>query len=210
MLIYVIKGNNNEMKEIINLPKPKISGKMSLEEAINKRSSIRNFSKKNLSLEEISQILWSAYGERVDAVTEASKTVPSGGALYPMEIYLVLPEGLFHYLPKGHKMEKIVSSDLRNRLANAALRQNAISNAAGDIVIVCIYERICSKYGQRGKRYAHIEAGHIGQNIHLEAVSLGLGSVPIGAFDDYKVQEVLNLPKDHVPLYIIPVGYINN
>jgi len=205
----VLKGGRGKVKEEnIKLPRPKTTGKMSLEEAIVNRHSVRSFSKKELSLDEISQLLWAAYGPRdVDSVTGASKTVPSAGALYPMEIYLVSPNGVFHYFPSSHSLKEISDKDLRSALSGAALWQEAIAGAAVNFVITCVYDRICWKYGERGMRYAHIEAGHIAQNIHLQAVCLGLGSAPIGAFNDTAVQKALYLPKDNIPLYIIPVGH---
>lgn len=205
----VLKGGRGKVKEEnIKLPSPKTIGKMSLEEAIVNRHSVRNFSKKELSLEDISQLLWVAYGQRdVDSVTGASKTVPSAGALYPMEIYLVSPNGVFHYFPSSHSLKEISDKDLRSALSRAALWQEALTRAAVNFVITCVYDKICWKYGERGMRYAHIEAGHIAQNIHLQAVCLGLGSAPIGAFSDTAVQKALYLPKDNIPLYIIPVGH---
>lgn len=195
-------------EENIKLPRPRTTGEMSLEEAIVKRQSVRSFSKKQLSLEEISQLLWAAYGPRdVDSVTGASKTVPSAGALYPMEIYMVSADGVFHYFPSSHSLKEISDKDLRLALSGAALRQEAIAQAAVNFVIACVYDRICWKYGERGMRYAHVEAGHIAQNIHLQAVCLGLGSAPIGAFSDTAVKKTLYLPKDNIPLYIIPVGH---
>ena len=198
------------MKEAnIKLPLPKTTGKMSLEEAIVNRESVRSFSKRQLTLEEISQLLWAAYGPRhVDSITGASKTVPSAGALYPMEIYIVSPNGVFHYFPSSHSLREISDKDLRSALSGAALWEEAIAQAAVNFVIACVYDRICWKYGERGMRYAHIEAGHIAQNIHLQAVCLGLGSVPIGAFNDTAVQKALYLPKDNIPIYIIPVGHL--
>lgn len=198
------------MKEAnIKLPLPKTTGKMSLEEAIVNRESVRSFSKRQLTLEEISQLLWAAYGPRhVDPITGASKTVPSAGALYPMEIYIVSPNGVFHYFPSSHSLREISDKDLRSALSGAALWEEAIAQAAANFVIACVYDRICWKYGERGMRYAHIEAGHIAQNIHLQAVCLGLGSVPIGAFNDTAVQKALYLPKDNIPIYIIPVGHL--
>ncbi len=196
-------------EENIKLPLPKTTGKMSLEEAIVKRESVRSFSKRQLTLEEISQLLWAAYGPRhVDSITGASKTVPSAGALYPMEIYIVSPNGVFHYFPSSHSLREISDKDLRSALSGAALWEEAIAQAAVNFVIACVYDRICWKYGERGMRYAHIEAGHIAQNIHLQAVCLGLGSVPIGAFNDTAVQKALYLPKDNIPIYIIPVGHL--
>ena len=135
------------------------------------------------------------------------RAAPSAGALYPMELYVVSKDGVFHYLPSEHKLEILSEKDLRGKLAAVALGQAPVRQAAIDIVICAVFRRITGKYGKRGIRYAYIEAGHIAQNIHLEAVALGLGSVPIGAFDDQRLKDVLSLPSEHEPLYIIPVGH---
>lgn len=191
----------------VQLPDPITKGKVSLEEAILQRRSRRNFRDKDLNLEQISQLVWAAQGITTKSWGMGFRSAPSAGALYPMEIYLVKKDGLFHYLPQTHKLEVLGERDLRNALAGAALGQDPISRAPLDIVICAVFERVTGKYGQRGIRYTHIEAGHVAQNIHLEAVALGLGSVPIGAFSDDSVRKVLNLPLDNEPLYIIPVGY---
>lgn len=192
-----------QQKEV-QLPQPRTESEFSLEEAISKRRSQRNFSAKDLSMEEISQLLWSAQG-----ITGKGgfRTTPSAGALYPMELYVFSKDGLFHYIPKRHKLEVLGGEDLRKNLSRAALGQSAIRNAAVVFVICGVPERITRKYGERGIKYMYIEAGHIAQNIHLQAVALGLGSVPIGAFDDKAVGKVLSLPRGYQPLYIIPVGY---
>jgi SagB-type dehydrogenase family enzyme len=196
-----------KLKEI-QLPKPVLKGKISLEEAILKRRSERTFIKKDLTLEEISQVLWSAQGITGQRWGYSFRAAPSAGALYPMEIYLLSKDGLFHYIPQGHRLEILNEKDLRNALADACLGQESISQAPIDIVICAVYERVTSKYGRRGIRYVDMEAGHIAQNIHLQAVALGLGSVSIGAFSDEGVKAILSLPKDEEPLYVIPVGYI--
>lgn len=191
--------------EIIILPEPYLKSDTSLEEALKNRRSKRQFHERDLKLEDISQILWAAQG-----ITETGtgfRTAPSAGALYPLELFVVKSDGLFHYIPDSHKLEKLGSSDLRTELMKASLLQKSISEAPVDIVITAIYERTTGKYGSRGIRYVHIEAGHVCQNILLEATALGLGAVPIGAFHDDDVQKVLNLPEEYIPLYIIPVGY---
>ena len=201
----LIEGSSSMAKEEIKLPAPKLKSVMSVEEAIYKRRSKRDFLKKDLSLEQISQLCFSAQGK-----TEKSwglRAAPSAGALYPLEIYLVKSDGVFHYIPEEHKLLSIVKGDRRDELAAAALGQSFIAEAPVDIVITAVYQRTRGKYGTRAERYVHIEAGHAAQNIHLQAVALGLGSVPIGAFFDEAVKSVLNLPKDHEPIYIIPVGY---
>lgn len=195
------------MAKEIQLPQPLSKGKISLEEAIAKRRSQRSFSKKELTLEQISQLLWAAQGITGTKGGYSFRSAPSAGALYPMEIYALTKDGLYHYLPERHALEILVESDLRGDLSGASLGQSSVREAALDIIICAIYERITFKYGERGKKYADIEAGHIAQNIHLQATALGLGSVPIGAFNDGEVKSILSLPKDHVPLYIIPVGY---
>lgn len=195
-------------ENVIKLPNPAVKGKISLEEAIAKRRSKRNFVNKDLTLEQISQLLWSAQGITGEKGTFNFRAAPSAGALYPMEIYLVTRDGLFHYLVQEHGLERLVKEDLRDALANAALGQGSVSQAGADIVICAVYPRVTVKYGERGGRYAFIEAGHIAQNIHLEAVALGLGSVPVGAFDDAQVKKALSLPAEQEPLYIIPVGYV--
>ena len=193
-------------KEII-LPQPITKGKVSLEEAIFKRRSQREFQRKDLSLEQIGQLLWAAQGITAKRGGFNFRAAPSAGALYPLELYALTKDGLYHYIPEGHKLENLSDRDLRGDLADAALGQGSVASSALDIVICAVYERVTSKYGQRGVRYVHIEAGHAAQNIHLQAVALGLGSVPIGAFSDEGVQKTLGLPKDHEPLYIIPVGF---
>lgn len=195
--------------KLIQLPRPLIKGNISLEEAIFRRRSERNFKQKDLTLQQISQILWAAQGITLEKGSYNLRTAPSAGAVYPMEIYLLTKNGLFRYLPNGHKLEPLNEQDLRGDLAVSSLGQVSINQAPVNIVICAVYSRVTSKYGQRGIRYAHIEVGHIAQNIHLQAVALGLSSVPIGAFSDEKVKKILSLPKNHEPLYVIPVGYSN-
>lgn len=202
-----------EAKGIIELPAPITRGTMSVEEAILKRRSIRNFLNKPLSLEDVSQLLWAAQG--ITDPVRGFRAAPSAGATYPLEVYVVvgkngvagLFEGLYHYKPNKHVLEYLLEGDLRSSLADAALGQSPIREAPISIVIAAIYERTTNRYGERGIRYVHMEAGHVGQNIYLQAVARGLGTVVIGAFEDSQVQKVLKLPENQNPLYIVPVGY---
>ncbi len=193
--------------KLIQLPKPLNKGNISLEEVIFRRRSQRSFEQKDLSLQQISQLLWAAQGITAKEGFHGLRAAPSAGALYPIEIYLLAKNGLFRYLPDGHKLQSVGEQDLRGALADSSFGQAAISQAPVNIVVCAVYSRLTSKYGQRGIRYVHIEVGHIAQNIHLQAVALGLGSVPIGAFNDEEVKKILSLPIDQEPLYIIPVGY---
>ncbi len=198
-----ICGDEMSKQEVI-LPAPDTTGKVTLESAISNRRSVRAYSDKKLNMEQIGQLLWAAQG-----ITDKRgyRAAPSAGALYPLELYVAKEDGLYHYIPKGHKLRKVSDDDLRHKLRAASLFQSSVSAAAIDIIICAVYDRITSKYGKRGARYTDIEVGHAAQNIHLEAVALGLASVPIGAFRDDEVAKVLSLPEDEVPLYIIPVGY---
>jgi SagB-type dehydrogenase family enzyme len=187
----------------IKLPPPKLKGGKSVEECIFARESIRSYENTIIEDEKISQILWSAQGKK-----GYKRTVPSAGATYPLEIYLTLKEkGFYHYEYNYHMLELIINEDLSTRLAQACWDQDFITEAYLNIIICAVFSSTTQIYGQRGIRYVFIEVGHCAQNIHLEAISLGLDSVPIGAFEDKMVKKALNLPKDVEPLYIIPVGY---
>ena len=117
-----------------------------------------------------------------------------------------LNEGVYRYIPAKHKLVKVLDGDWRGQLAGAALGQSWVKEGAVSIVFTAIYERTTRRYGDRGIRYVHMEVGHAAQNVYLQAVALGLGTVVIGAFRDDQVQEVLKLLKDEKPLYIMPVG----
>ena len=200
-------------REEIMLPEPQKDSDTSIEETLLERRSVREYSDKALTLEQLSQLLWAAQG-----VTDPSgkRTAPSAGALYPLKVYAVagsvegLAAGVYSYEPSSHSVTKVVDGDRREALARAAVGQSCVERGAIDIVIAAIYEITTVKYGERGIRYVHIEAGHAGQNICLQAVGLKLGAVTIGAFDDAGVRQALELPEDEVPLYIIPVGNLTD
>ncbi|MGQ9465788.1 MAG: SagB/ThcOx family dehydrogenase [bacterium] len=189
-----------------DLPPPKFTN-ISLEQCIQKRRSIRDFQDKELSLQQISNLLWSAQGI-TDSLREF-RAVPSAGATYPLELFIAKKDGLFRYIPDGHRLKKEQDGDLRKDIARAALNQMFIADAGVVIVITAVFKRTAWRYGERAYRYINNEVGHCAQNIHLEAVALGLGSVPVGAFDDEMIKKILKL-KEEEPLYIIPVGYIKN
>ena len=189
----------------IQLPKPRIYKSLYLDQAIQQRRSVRSFKDKELTLNQISQLLWAAQG--ITDPNRGLRSAPSAGALYPLTIYLVKKDGIWRYNVNNHSIKLIVSGDLRKNLAQAALGQSPIKEASLSIVITADYKKITPKYRERGIRYTHIETGHTAQNLILEAVALGLSSVTIGAFYDERVKSLLNLPGDEVALYIIPIGY---
>jgi SagB-type dehydrogenase family enzyme len=197
----------------ILLPKPSLDGKVSVEKAIKERRTIRDFKDQSLTLIQLSQLLWAAQG--ITDPKEGKRAAPSGGALYPLDIYLVIGEkrvegmdpGVYHYIPEKHLMTLISKGDRRKEIASASLGQMWMAKAPMMFVITVEYRRITGKYGERGIRYALIEVGHVGQNIFLQAEALGLGAGIVGAFHDADVLKVMGSPSKHEPLLIMPVGY---
>jgi len=185
---------------------------MSLEEAIANRRSIRRFSAQPISQLQLSQVLWAAQG--ITNASQKFRATPSAGAAFPLEIFVVCgrdcveetADGIYHYDNDSHSLIPHHKGDSRPELARAALNQEMIYQAPVDIVICASYEKTTRYYGRRGERYVHIEVGHTGQNIYLEATALGLATVAIGAFRDEQVREVLRLEERYQPLYIMPLG----
>jgi SagB-type dehydrogenase family enzyme len=185
---------------------------------LEKRYSCRNFQSKMLALDDIAAILWSTYGQKEDALTGIKKTVPSAGATYPLELYLVvgknsvdkLKEGVYHYLSQEHSLELIADGDRRQGLADVCLRQNFIKQAPVSLIIAGKFRRTTERYGVRGQRYVYMEAGHACQNTYLAVTNLELGTTEVGAFADDSVKQLLNLDQDLDPISILPIGYPAN
>jgi SagB-type dehydrogenase family enzyme len=186
------------------LPLPREVGDVSVEQAIARRRSIRDFAPEPPGMYAVANLLWAAQGVTSQ---DGRRAAPSAGARYPLETYFVCEYGLFHYLPGDpHAAVKLWAEDLRARLAKACLGQRFIAEAPLSIIFAAVYERTASRYGDRGTRYVHMDVGHAAENVHLQAEALGLGSVPVGAFDDEAVAAVLRLPAEQEPLYLVPVG----
>ena len=192
---------------------PLKDGGISLEKAISLRRTVRSFRDRAITMEQFSQLLWSGQGITEDGGFKRS--APSGGALYPADIYTCLGDecvaglsaGVYHYIPASHSIEKVNEGDSRGDLAGASLGQMWMAKAPVSFILTAQYSRITGKYGDRGIRYALIEIGHIGQNIFLQCQALGLSAGIVGAFDDREVAKVLGLKKDHSPLIVMPVGW---
>ena len=197
----------------ISLPKPSFDGKISVEKAIKDRRTVRDFKERMLSLAHLSQLLWAAQG--ITDPAWGRRAAPSGGALYPLDIYIVIGEkgvekmeaGVYHYSPTEHSLSFIFKGDRRKEISSASLGQMWMAKAPVMFIITAEYKRITGKYGERGIRYALIEVGHVGQNVFLQAEALGLGAGIVGAFHDPEISKVANLPPIHEPLLIMPVGY---
>ncbi len=188
----------------ISLTAPRIDGTMSLEAAISARRSVRRFSPDALTLEQIGQLLWSAQG-----LTDPRgwRAAPSAGATYPLELYVLLADGVYRYHPREHRIEQVAEGDRRSAVWQAGLRQDALRTAPAVFVFAATPERTERRYGSRATRYIHMEVGHAAQNLSLQAVALGLGSVMIGAMEDDRVHAAAGLPAGQEVLYLVPVGY---
>jgi SagB-type dehydrogenase family enzyme len=214
LLVFIgSQGYAQTKGESIFLTEPRHFGDVSLEQAIYERKSVRSFEDSSLRFDQLSQLLWAASGKTVDGITGPSRSAPSAGGLYPLELFAVigkvkgLKPGIYRYSWKDHSVRLEKEGDLRAELARAALNQLFIQDAPLIIVITAVYERTAWKYGRRGTiRYVHMDAGHAAQNIFLQTVALGLGTVTVGAFIDHEVKKLLNA-RDEEPLLIMPIGW---
>ncbi len=211
-IVFMGQGHlylSGSSSEGIKLPPPSKAGKP-LEECIFYRTSIREFRPDALILKEVGQLLWSGGGISIDGLAGPTRAIPSAGATYPLEFYLVagnvkgLAPGVYHYQYRDHQLLLVKKGDVRRDLGRAALGQIWIEQAPISIVIAALYSRTTMRYGDRGNRYVLIEVGHAGQNISLQVQSLGLATVPIAAFYDDAVKKTLGIEAD--PLYIFPIG----
>jgi SagB-type dehydrogenase family enzyme len=213
MVATLLNSTGAAAGEIISLPLPSLKGNVSVEEALQSRRTIRQFAHRPLSLQQVAQLLWATYG-----VTESRRglrATPSAGALYPLDVYLVAGErqvgdlagGVYHYLPDKHGLNLVKTGELRPAVARVSLHQGWMAEAPIMVVITGEYARCTRKYGQRGIMYTHMESGHAAQNLFLQAEAQGLGVGIVGAFENRLVIQVLDLPANHDPLLIMPVGY---
>lgn len=203
----------------VELPKPVITSEYSIEKVLSERRSVRKYSDEQVTLEEVSQLLWSAYGITYtreglpDFVRGGFKTAPSAGARYPLEIYLVagdvkgLLPGIYWYVPQGHVIHRLSDGDVRSDLMAACLSQKFAGEAPASIVWSAVYERCTEKYGERGRdRYVCMDLGHSAQNVYLQCGALGLGTCAIGAFSDDALKKLIGMTEEEEPLYVMPVG----
>ena len=210
---FMAQESKNKPSEnsVIKLPEPRFDSETSVEKAMKNRKSRRNYIDSPLNLQEVSQILWSAQG-----ITRQGfyRTVPSAGALYPLEIYVFvgnvtnLSNGIYKYKPQSNELLKVADGDKRYELSVSALDQDFLEKASIDLLFCAVYERVTGKYGKRGIMYVTMEAGHASQNVYLQAEALGLGTVAVGAFEEDKVKKIFKLEKDEEPIYIMPVGRV--
>ncbi len=206
---------------VIELPQPRLSSDVPVEEAMQNRRSFRFYEDSPLSITEISQLLWSAYGltypieNAPDFLRGGLRTAPSAGALYPLELYLVarnvtdLDPGIYLYRSETHELILIAAEDCWEEFSEAGFNQLHFETAAAAIVYSAVFERCTDKYGTRGReRYVCMDLGHSAQNVYLQAYALNIGTCSIGAFSDLALKQVIRMTRAEVPLYIMPLGKV--
>ncbi|HEY3296598.1 MAG TPA: SagB/ThcOx family dehydrogenase [bacterium] len=191
------------------LPPPNFKSSFSVEQALHVRRSIREYTSDPLTLQQFSQLLWSCQGITSQ---EGFRTVPSAGAIFPLEIYAVvshvdgLAPGIYHYLPglEAHVVEQIVLGDFGEKLFDLSTKQDFIKTVGVNLVLGTVTARMEKQYGGMALRYVLMEMGHAVQNVHLQAEALGLGSVAVGYLNEDAVKEMLRMESD--PLYMVSIG----
>jgi SagB-type dehydrogenase family enzyme len=196
-------------QERTSLPEIEPGEPGSLSDLLYKRRSVRRFSPGQISLEETARLLFAAQGITRE---DRFRTVPSAGALYPLEIFLAagdvngLRPGMYHYRPHRHDLIRIRGGDKREAIARAAVGQMWISKAQAVLVVGAVFERTTSKYSRHGQRYVHMEAGCAAQSVSLQAADLGLGTTVVGAFRGDRVASLIGAKDNVTPLLLMPVG----
>jgi SagB-type dehydrogenase family enzyme len=187
----------------VPLPKELVRLALPLDEAIVARKSTRETASRRVRLEQVATLLHYSYGMLRDntftSVPARTRAVPSGGALYPLEIYLHgaqvdgLEPGLFHYSPTDHCLHVLEADDLRGEVAASTLYPQYVERAALVVFITAMFERTTWKYGERGYRYALIEAGHVAQNLALVAAAMGLAAFSLGGYYDREIDDLIGI-----------------
>ena len=185
---------------------------------LERRASCRAFSADPITLEQLAGVLGAAYGvvgtSQLGVLELVERTVPSGGGLYPLELYAIVTSvagvepGVYHYLPVAGLLEQVREGAVpRSLLSYLFMGQDYIARSAAIVVTTAVWSRSLQKYGDRGYRYLLFEAGHVAQNIDLAAVECGLGACNLGGFFDDELAALLTVDVEHeMPLYATAVG----
>jgi len=184
----------------VKLSAPALKGAVSIEEAIAKRRSIRQFAPGEVTMEQLSQLLWAAQG--VTDKASGHRAAPSAMAKYPLEVYVVKADGLFKYVPAEHALTKLKDGDLRKDISG----QGSVAQAPVSLVITVNYDELAGRYAKMAQRFGDFEAGAASENVFLQAAALGLGSVAVGGIDDAQVAKVIGAAANETPVIVIPIG----
>lgn len=198
----------------IKLDPPEALQNISLDKVLRKRRSIRNFSKKPITKKQLSYLLWASTGIQRKEIGYEFRTVPSAGALYPIETYLIInrvddiSKGVYHYSIKDHQLEELKTGDFGIDISKAALEQDMCNYSAVVFVWTAIFNRSKWKYGERAYRYIYLDAGHIAENFALTSTGLGFGNCQIAALFDDEVNEIIGV--DGINESVIYMSVVGN
>ncbi len=195
------------------LPAPQTSGGEGLWETIAARRSVREFRPDPISREQLAQLLWGTQGITAREHGAAFRAAPSAGACYPIDTYVAvnrvagLEPGLYRYDVEGAALKRVRQGDLSAAIAAACLDQEMAAQAAVVFVWVAVPARSAQRYRERAYRYVYLDAGHIGENLHLAATAMGLGCCAIGAFFDDEVNAIVGVDgQTETAVYLSVVG----
>ena len=199
--------------ETVSLPDPDGSGGNFIWDILSRRRSVRDYIDRPISMKELSQLLWAIQGVTAYSGHYAFRSAPSAGALYPIETYVLvnrvsdLEEGVYHYDVRQHRLEVLRKGSSGADIAQAALGQGMLEEAAVVFIWTAVVARSKWKYRERAYRYIYMDAGHIGQNAYLAAEALRLGCCTIGAFFDDEVNSVIGIDgEDEIAVYLCSIG----
>jgi SagB-type dehydrogenase family enzyme len=195
------------------LPEAKAAGGAGLWSIITERHSKRRFTEEPMTRQDLSQLLWATQGKTGERGERMLRAVASAGGLYPNECYVVinnvegLEPGIAHYEVAEHSLAYLKLGEFGEDCAEACLGQHFC--ATGQVVFAwgAVVNRCAQKYGNRAYRYLYLDAGHLGAQLQLAAVALGLGSVNVGAFLDEEVNALFGLDGvEETVVYLTAVG----
>lgn len=205
--------HDHSPKKIIPLPKPRLEKGLNFWATLQRRRSIRDYQAAPLSLPELANLLWATQGLTGAIGSPWYRTVPSAGALHPIDTYLIInqveevPSGIYFFQVEDFSLQEIKTGDFSCQIASAALGQEMALTAAVVFIWVAVIDRCRQKYRQRAYRYIYLDCGHIGQNLYLAATAMNLGCCAIGAFFDDEVNSLLQLDgQEETTIYLATIG----
>jgi SagB-type dehydrogenase family enzyme len=199
--------------EKVTLPRSWQKKESNLEQLLQERRSVRQYSRVSVSMDDLAFLLWAMQGVTAQAGPYLLRTAPSAGALYPIETYLAvdrvegLDAGLYHFDVKDFQLERLTDQSVSSLVADSALNQGFIAKGAITFIWSAVFRRNMGKYGHRGLRYIFLDCGHICQNLLLAAQALGLNGCPVAAFYDDEMNDLLDLDGvEESVIYLTTIG----
>lgn len=190
---------------IVELPDPKLSGPLSIEEVLAKPVTMPQFTTEQVKFLQIGQLAWA--GQGIIDKQSGLRTVPSVEGTHPVKLYFAIEKGLFVYVPQSHSLEEVFDDDIRDTLGQATLQPQTVAQAACDVIVVGELKKFPPKYRNKARKYLFLETGRIAQNIQLQTAALELVSVSVENFDTKKVRKACKLPTTLEPICIVSVGF---